>query len=227
MDIMKEFEVAQEIYAEKLSKQDEEVAQKIEGTKKIKRKHTTKGQNKMESEQNKEDTQAIGVGTEDHQTPDLSLADNVQLMEIDLQVEQRIAERLEEELRKNVHEQVLKDKEVQKVSYSAVAKGPTKEQAPKEKEKQKLSYSEVTRGKKEEKISKEKKRAKEANSELKTEEFDGRKWTKDKILTATAVEKIRLEVRGKLPTEWNEIPLKIRKGLPCELPITDQKWIGV
>ncbi|CAG8851932.1 46244_t:CDS:1, partial [Gigaspora margarita] len=176
MDIMKEFEVAQEIYAERLSKQDEKAAQKLEGTKKIKRKHTTKGQNEMESEQNKGDTQAeemtsevteiktntdmetdmtspqsdiegtesraIGVGTEDHQTPDLSLTENVQLMEMDLQQEQRLAERLEAELRKNVQEQVLKDKEVQKVSYSAMAKGPSREQAPKEKEKQKLSYSE-------------------------------------------------------------------------------------
>ncbi|CAG8855245.1 28756_t:CDS:1, partial [Gigaspora margarita] len=136
-----------------------------------------------------------GVGTKDHQTTDLSLADNVQLMEMDLQVEQRLAERLEEELRKNAQEKVLKDKEVQKASYSVVAKGQIKEQALKEKEKQKLSYSEVTKGQKEvqkrafdedrqKKISKGKKRAKEARSEMKTEEFDGRKWTKDKILAA-------------------------------------------
>ncbi|CAG8808817.1 45034_t:CDS:1 [Gigaspora margarita] len=183
MDITKEFEVAQEIYAERLSKQDEEAAQKTERTKKFKRKHTTKGQNEMESEQNKGDTQveemtsevaeiktntdmetdmtlpqsdiegtesqAIGVGTEDHQTPDLSLTKNVQLIEMDLQWKQRLAERLEAELRKNAQEQVLKDKEVEKVLYSAVAKGPIREQAPKEKEKRKLSYSEVTRGQKE------------------------------------------------------------------------------
>ncbi|CAG8779163.1 5993_t:CDS:2, partial [Gigaspora margarita] len=153
MDITKEFEVAQEIYAERLSKQDEETAQKIEGTKKIKRKHTMKGWNEMESEQNKGDTQVeemtsevteiktntdiemdmtspqsdievteaktTGVGTEDQQTSDLSLAENVQLMEMDLQWEQRLAERLEAELKKNAQEKVLKDKEVQKVSYSA------------------------------------------------------------------------------------------------------------
>ncbi|CAG8856053.1 26818_t:CDS:2, partial [Gigaspora margarita] len=161
------------IFAERLSKQDEETAQKLEGTKKVKRKHTTKGQNEMESEQNKEDTLTNGVGTKDHQTSDLSLADNIQLMEMDLQIEQRLAERLEEELRKNAQEKALKDKEVQKASYSAVAKGQIGEQALKEKEKQKLSYSEVTKGQKEvqkrafdedrqEKISKGKKRAKEA-----------------------------------------------------------------
>ncbi|CAG8818107.1 2589_t:CDS:2, partial [Gigaspora rosea] len=32
-----------------------------------------------------------------------------------------------------------------------------------------------------------------------------------------------VEVRRKLPTEWKEIPLTIRKGLPCELPIENSK----
>ena len=414
MEASKEFEAAQESFTERLIRQDEEAAQKIEGTKKIKRKHLTKDKTELENGDNGSNTentemtssemeiktntemeidltssqtnienadlQGFGTGTEDRQPgveitevpgtdtemedrqlSDKNLSDHVQLMKLDPQFEQRLAERLEEELKKDRENELVKEKE-KKESASKVEKG---------KEKAKLSYSEVAKGpgkdikrpfdeERQSKISRGIDKVLRANSELKTEEFDGRKWHKNNILAAfeamaelkefikhkfesrktamkipeaierkmhyrdkaffrtftrrfeiqpkhqleflellneaterykksygahvlnknnkeqlydklrkklgldyltnqefgmmdahqitvlilyvvgfarirnnlnyndlkKAIEEVQAEVRRKLPTEWKEIPLTIRKGLPCELPIENSKWTG-
>ena len=188
MEASKEFEVAQEIFTERLNRLDEAAAQSIEGTKKIKRRHMTQGKNglefgandlktqnaemtsmEMEIKTNTEmeadmtssqtniennDLQRVDIGTEDQQTnvegtelpnmdmekgdrqiSEIDLTDHVQLMEVDSQLEQRLAERLEE-LERDRENIPVKEKEKQE-SASNVKKG---------KESVKLSYSEVAKG---------------------------------------------------------------------------------
>ena len=57
MEASKEFEAAQESFTERLIRQDEEAAQKIEGTKKIKRKHLTKDKTELKNGDNSSNTE--------------------------------------------------------------------------------------------------------------------------------------------------------------------------
>ncbi|CAG8522640.1 34566_t:CDS:2 [Gigaspora margarita] len=97
MEASREFEAIQESFTKRLNKQDEEVASKIDRPKKVKRKHIAKGENELKSGEN-----------------DLTMQNE----------ERMLAERLEEELKKDSERQVAKEKEKPKLSYSEGARGP-------------------------------------------------------------------------------------------------------